>query len=51
LQLLLECVGRPIGLLSVVRLALFPCEIGQIFKAQMLQIGGIVKTMLLPNDM
>jgi len=39
------------GLLCVVRLDLFPCEIGQIFKAQWLQIGGVVQTMLLPNDM
>jgi len=42
--------GRPMGLLRVVRLDLFPCEIGLIFKAQMLQIGGIVKAILLPND-
>ena len=31
--------GRPMGLLRVVRLDLFPCEIGLIFKAQMLQTG------------
>jgi len=40
------------GLLCVVRLDPFPCEIGQIFKAQWLQIGGgVVQTMLLSNDM
>ena len=33
----------PMGLLRVVRLDLVPREFGLIFKAQMVQIGGIVK--------
>jgi hypothetical protein len=50
LQLLVLCVWASNGIVAFGKVGSFPCEIGLIFKAQMLQIGGIVKAILLPND-